>query len=245
MFTSDILYIFFIYYQVVYMLYFVLFLLRDRIFISKKNLRDPSQNQMRYIDGSRGGQAPLFVLGYRLVKTYFNRIFPVSSLSFFFLPCLVIFALNYVSVSFDISIIKKSYFWNKMDSPYGNVWIHLWDTCTFVHCRSVVCRQFVKTVQWSLVDCVKFSALVNKCVRPSCTCSLGGSTYPQQKNKQTNKAGDSPYNVSFLFYETWFCCLAVFIRYFRGLTLFSITNVVVLIWTRYMVVGPLKYTKAL
>ena len=46
------------------------------------------------------------MLGYRLVKTYFNRIFPVSSLSLFFLPCLVIFALNYVSVSFDISIKK-------------------------------------------------------------------------------------------------------------------------------------------
>ena len=48
------------------------------------------------------------MLDYRLVKTYFNKIFsPVSSLSFFFLPCLVIFALNYVSVSFDISIKKK------------------------------------------------------------------------------------------------------------------------------------------
>ena len=63
----------------------------------------------------------------------------------------------------------------------------------------------------SVVDCVKFSVLVNQCVRPS--CSLGGS-------------GHSPYNVSFLFYET--CCLTIFIRYFRGLTLFSIMNVVVL-----------------
>jgi hypothetical protein len=41
------------------------------------------------------------------IKTYFNRIFPVSSLSLFFLPCLVIFALNNVSVSFDISIENK------------------------------------------------------------------------------------------------------------------------------------------
>jgi hypothetical protein len=78
----------------------------------------------------------------------------------------------------------------------------------------------------SVVDCVKFSVLVNKCVRPS--CRLGGSTYPQKK-KQTNKAGGLPYNVSFLFYETWFCCLTIFIRYFRGLALFSIANVVVLI----------------
>jgi hypothetical protein len=73
----------------------------------------------------------------------------------------------------------------------------------------------------SVVDCVKFSVLVNHGVRPS--CSLGGSTYPQKK-----KARHSPYNVSFLFYETWFCCLTIFIRYFMGLTLFSITNGVVL-----------------
>jgi hypothetical protein len=80
----------------------------------------------------------------------------------------------------------------------------------------------------SVVDCVKFSVLVNKSVRPS--CSLWGSTYPpkkQQTNKQ-NKAGDPPYNVSFLFYETWFCCLTIFIRYFRRLTLFSMTNVVLI-----------------
>jgi hypothetical protein len=75
----------------------------------------------------------------------------------------------------------------------------------------------------SVVDCVKFSALVNQCVMPS--CSLGGSTYPQKEKK---KAGHSPYNVSYLFYETWFCCLTIFIKYFRGLTLFSITNVIVL-----------------
>ena len=70
----------------------------------------------------------------------------------------------------------------------------------------------------SVVDCVEFSVLVNQCVRPS--CRLRGSTYPQKTK---------PYNVSFLFYETWFCYLTIFIRYFRGLTLFSITNVVVLI----------------
>ena len=65
----------------------------------------------------------------------------------------------------------------------------------------------------SVVDCVKCSALVNHRVRPS--CSLGGSTYPQKK-----KAGHSPYNVSIVF--------TIFIRYFRGLTLFSKTNGVVL-----------------
>ena len=33
----------------------------------------------------------------------------------------------------------------------------------------------------SVVDCVKFSVLVNQCVRPS--CSLGGYTYPQKKKQ--------------------------------------------------------------
>ena len=73
----------------------------------------------------------------------------------------------------------------------------------------------------SVVDCVKFSALVNQCVRPS--CSLGYSTYPQKNLKGLS--------VSFLFYQTWFCCLMIVIRYFtkfRGLTLFSMVNVVVL-----------------
>ena len=58
----------------------------------------------------------------------------------------------------------------------------------------------------SVVDCVKKFVLVNQCVRLS--CSLEGSTYPKKKNK----AGYSPYNVSFLFHETWFCCL----RYLLG-----------------------------
>ena len=145
------------------------------------------------------------MLDYRLVKTYFNRIFPVSSLSFFFLPCLVIFILNYVSVSFDIS--KKKGFWNK--------------TCTLSQCGLSSIVEYGTTT--SVVDCLKFPVLVNQCVRPS--YSLRGSTltYPQK-----NKARHSPYNVSFFFYETWFCFLTIFIRYFRGLTLFSITNVVVL-----------------
>ena len=35
------------------------------------------------------------------LQTGKNRIFPISSLSFFFLPCFVIFALNYASMSVD------------------------------------------------------------------------------------------------------------------------------------------------
>ena len=37
----------------------------------------------------------------------------------------------------------------------------------------------------SVVDCVKFSVLVNHCVRPS--CSLVGSTYPQKKQQKTKR----------------------------------------------------------
>ena len=81
------------------------------------------------------------MLGYRLEKTNFNRIFPVSSLSFFFLPCLVIFALNYVSVSFDISIKKmvseiKRIPLMEMSGSASELHLH------FVHCRTV----------WSVVN---------------------------------------------------------------------------------------------
>jgi hypothetical protein len=159
MFTSDILYIYifsfiikssiccisfcFVAWQDIYFIF-----AHDlaKIFISKEKIsfRSLSESNGHPIRDTRAdpeGTCPLFVLGYRLVKTYFNRIFPISSLSLFFLPCLVIFALIYVSVSFDISI-KKNGFWNKTDPPYGNVWIRLWDTCTLVHCRTL----------WSVVN---------------------------------------------------------------------------------------------
>ena len=128
------------------------------------------------------------------------------------------FALNYVSVSFDISIkkmvsdIKRPPLWKCLDPPLRYMYI-------VVQCGLSSIVEYGTTI--SVVDCVKVSVLVNQCVRPS--CSLGGYTYPQK-----NKAGHSPYNVSFLFYETWFCCLAIFIRYFGGLTLFSMRNIVVL-----------------
>jgi hypothetical protein len=93
---------------------------------------------------------------YRLVKTYFNRIFPVSSLSFFFLPCLVIFTLNYVSVSFDISKKKKV--------------SEIKHTCTLSQCGLSSIVEYGTTT--SVVDCLKFPVLVNQCVRPS--YSLGG-----------------------------------------------------------------------
>ena len=78
----------------------------------------------------------------------------------------------------------------------------------------------------SVVDCVKFSVLVNKCVRPS--CSLGGSTYPQKTPSKTK-----PGTLHIMYY---FCSMRhsfVVARYLLGTlgdsTLFSITNVVVVI----------------
>ena len=131
--------------------------------------------------------------------------------------------------------MKSDFFFRKKKTspPYGNVCIRLGDTCTL----SPIVED---STTISVVDCVKFSVLVNHCVRPS--CSLVGSTYPQKK---TTKNKETHYIISVLFYETWFCFLMIFIRYFRGLALFSITNVVVLRSCIYMVVGPLKYTKAL
>ena len=86
--------------------------------------------KLRYIliGGSWGPRLPLFEPSYRLVKTCFNRIFPISSLSFFFLPCFLIFSWHNTSVSFDFSLSKLS--WNPIcfliPSPYGNAWVHLW-----------------------------------------------------------------------------------------------------------------------
>ena len=142
-----------------------------------------------------------------------------------------------MSRHFLIILKKKKGFWNSplwkgLDPPLRYMYI-------VVQCGLSSIVEYGTTT--SVVDCLKFPVLVNQCVRPS--YSLGGSTltYPQK-----NKARHSPYNVSFFFYETWFCCLTIFIRYFRGLTLFSITKVVVL-WYEPGIYGSgsLKYTKTI
>jgi hypothetical protein len=61
--------------------------------------------------GRSSHPTPFPELYYRLVKTCFNRIFPISSLSFFSLPWFVIFTLNYASIS-----LKKS-----LHSPVSNL----------------------------------------------------------------------------------------------------------------------------
>jgi len=48
------------------------------------------------------------------------------------------------------------------------------------------------------------------------------------------------------FYETWCCCLIILLRYFRGLTLLRKRMLLSYDMNQvYMVVYPLKYTKAL
>jgi hypothetical protein len=66
-----------------------------------------------------GGHRPPFSeLSYRLVKTCFNRIFPISSLPFFFLPCFVIFALKYTRyllIFLKNKLFLKSPLWKCLD----------------------------------------------------------------------------------------------------------------------------------
>ena len=113
----------------------------------------------------------------------------------FFLPLSCNFRFE-LRLSIFWYFLKKNGFWHKTGPPYGNVWICLWYTCTLSY--SVVCHQLLNTVQRSLVDCVKFSVLVNHGVRPS--CSLGGSTYPQKnKNKQTNKTKLGTHHIMYHF----------------------------------------------
>ena len=64
----------------------------------------------------------------------------------------------------------------EMSESASEIHVHL---CIVVQCGlSSICEDGTTT---SVVDCVQFSVLVNKCVRPS--CSLGGSTYPKKKKQ--------------------------------------------------------------
>ena len=87
--------------------------------------------------------------GYGRVKT-----FTVSSLSFFFLAFLVIFALSYVSVSFDISRkkmvseLKRPPLWKGMDPPLRYMYI-------VVQCCLSSIVEYGATNY--VVDCIQFS----------------------------------------------------------------------------------------
>ena len=98
---------------------------------------------------------PFFEPSYRLVKTCFNTIFPVSSLSFFFLHCFVISALNYVSISFDISIKKmvseiKQIPLMEMSGSASAIHVHLY---IGVQCGPSSICEYGTTI--SVVDCEK------------------------------------------------------------------------------------------
>ena len=146
-------------------------------------------------EGVTGDRTPLFELDYRLVKTCFRKYFQFRLCDFIFIMlCNFRFELH---LDILIFLTKKKafeigiFFWKKngpplwkcLDPPLGYVYI-------VVQCELSWIVEDGTTI--SVVDCVKFSVLVNQCVRP--LCSLVGSTYPQKPQR------DSPYNVSFLFY---------------------------------------------
>ena len=103
-----------------------------------------------------------------------------------------------------VSEIKRPPLWKDLDPPLRCMYI-------FVQCGLSSIVECGTTI--SVVDCIQLSVSVNKCVRPSCT--LGGSTYHEEKNPGTH-------HIKYHF------CLKICIMYSRGLTLLSITNVVAL-----------------
>ena len=120
--------------------------------------------------------------------------------------------------------------WKCLDPPLRYMYI-------VVQCGLSSIVEYSTTI--SVVDCVQLSVSVNKYARPSCT--LGGSTYGEEKNPGTH-------------HITYHCC---------SMSLSSVVSQYLLYTLRhshycllrmllpcdmnkvYMVVGPLKYTKAL
>jgi hypothetical protein len=80
----------------------------------------------------------------------------------------------------------------EMSGSASEIHVHLY---IVVQCGlSSICED---STNISVVDRVKFSVLVNKCVRPSCI--LRGSTYPKKKTRKTNKAKPETYHI--MYYE--------------------------------------------
>ena len=75
-----------------------------------------------------------------------------------------------------VSEIKRGPLWKCLDPPLRYMY-------TVVQCGLSSIVEYGTAI--SVVDCVTFSVLVNKCVRPS--CSLGGSTYPPKNKKQNQR----------------------------------------------------------
>jgi hypothetical protein len=109
----------------------------------------------------------------------------------FFLPCLVNFALNYVSVFIDIS--KKNGFGNKttpiMERSWSTSEIH-------VHCRTAC----------SVVNCwIRYNNLCCRLCKIVCLSKQGCQAFMYFRGLYISwgkKPGHSPYKVPFLFYET-------------------------------------------
>jgi hypothetical protein len=89
----------------------------------------------------------------------------------------------------------------------------------------------------SVVDCVQLSASVNKGVRPSCT--LGSSTYKKKTGTHHIKYQFCSMRLSFVVSQYLLCTLGdIHYCLLRMMLPYDMKMV-------YMVVGPIKYTKAL
>jgi hypothetical protein len=80
-----------------------------------------------------------------LVKTCFNRIFPISSLSFFSLPWFVIFALNYASISLiflKTNCFEIPFFFYKKNAP-SPLW-KMSGSTSFIHLKNLLSDNLFK-----------------------------------------------------------------------------------------------------
>ena len=122
--------------------------------------------------GSRG-QTPLFIwLSFWLVKTCFNSIFLISSLSFFFLLCFVIFALNYELRFF--SCVWISYFSSKFDESFFYAYVSCMILCG-LHTPSMIVTITENINVFKLQKCLfilELPVLMILQIRPILTISL-------------------------------------------------------------------------
>ena len=178
MFKSNVLYIyFFIYYQVVCICYFWL------CFVAWHHIYFIFAHDLARL-------FPLFVLGYRRVKTLnLTKHFQCRPGRFschhvlWFSPWITSRYLDIWRKKM-VSEIKRPPLWKISDPPLRYMYIVVQcGLSSIVECGATIYA----------VDCVAFSDLVNKCVRPSCSL---GALHILRKN------GYSPYKVPYLFDET-------------------------------------------
>jgi hypothetical protein len=129
-----------------------------------------------------------------------------------------------------VAEIKRPPLWKGLDPPLRYMYI-------VVQCVLSSIVEYGTTI--SVVDCAKLSVLVNNVVRPSCT--LGGSTYHEE-----NKPGT--HHIKYHFCSMKLCfVVSQYVLYTLGDSKYCLLRMLLPYDMNkvYMVVGPLKYTKAL